>query len=139
MMEPMNKTFQIYEAVTSTFGFFSTVTIIISIVGLFGLVAYETQSRTKEIGIRKVHGASLSQLFLILIKDFLATIGIAILIAWPLGSMIRSLDPAYYKVPVNFLEYGFTAILVILITLITVSFHTFKVARGNPVDALRYE
>jgi ABC-type antimicrobial peptide transport system permease subunit len=134
-----NNTFQIYEAVTSTFGFFSIITSIISIVGLFGLVAYVTQSRTKEIGIRKVHGASPPQLFLILVKDFLVTIGIAILIAWPLGSMIRSLDPAYYKVPVNFLEYGFTALMVILITLITVSFHTFKVAKGNPIEALRYE
>jgi putative ABC transport system permease protein len=134
-----NKTFQIYEAVTSTFGFFAIVTIIISIVGLFGLVAYSTRSRTKEIGIRKVHGATLTQIFLILIKDFFLTIGIAIMIAWPLGSMIRRIDPAYYKVPVNYWEYGLTAVLVILITLLTVSFHTLKAAKGNPIEALRYE
>ncbi len=132
-------TFQIYEGVTNTFGFFSIVTILISAVGLFGLVAYITKSRTKEIGIRKVHGASRTQLFLILAKDFIILNLIAVCIAWPLGTQIRSVDPAYYKVPIGYWEYGITALFVILISMITVSYHTWKTASGNPVEALRYE
>lgn len=139
LTDSMGENYTVYRSVIDTFGFFSIVTIIISAVGLFGLVAYSTRSRTKEIGIRKVHGASFLQLFFILAKDFLLIVMIAVLIAWPLGTQIRSIDPAYYKVPLSYWEYGLTAFLVIAISLITVSFHTWKAANGNPVEALRYE
>jgi putative ABC transport system permease protein len=139
LTDNLGEPYTIYQGVISTFGFFSVVTILISAVGLFGLVAYITSSRTKEIGIRKVHGASFTQIFLILARDFIVIILIAVLISMPLGSIIRTLDPAYYKVPLEYWEYGLTALLVIFISLFTISFHTWKAARGNPVEALRYE
>jgi len=139
LADNMGDTYTIYQGVINTFGFFSIVTILISAVGLFGLVAYITKSRTKEIGIRKVHGASFTQIFFILAKDFILIILMAVLIAWPLGTQIRSIDPAYYKVPIGYWEYGLTALMVMIISMITVSYHTWKAAHSNPVEALRYE
>jgi putative ABC transport system permease protein len=139
LTDNMGEPYTIYQGVINTFGFFSIITILISAVGLFGLVAFITNSRTKEIGIRKVHGASFLQIFLILARDFIIIILVAVLISMPLGSMIRTVDPAYYKVPLEYWEYGLTALLVMLVSLITVSFHTWKAAQGNPVEALRYE
>ncbi len=139
LLDDMGETYTIYQGVINSFGFFSVVTILISAVGLFGLVAYITRSRTKEIGIRKVHGAAFRQIFLILAREYMLIVMVAVLIAWPLGTLIRSIDPAYYKVPLAYWEYGLTALMVILISLFTVSIHTWRAAQGNPVDALRYE
>jgi putative ABC transport system permease protein len=139
LTEDMGETYTIYQGVINTFGFFSIVTIIISAVGLFGLVAFITKSRTKEIGIRKVHGASFLQIFYILAKGFMIIIVIAVIISMPLGSLIRKVDPAYYKVPLEYWEYGLTAFIVLAVSLLTVSYHTWRAAHSNPVDALRYE
>lgn len=129
----------IYDGIVKTFLFFSLITIAIAVVGMFGLVAFTTKSRTKEIGIRKVHGASAGQVFVLLARDFVILILIAIVLSFPAGIGFKSIDPAAYKAETTVWEYVVTGALVLLVTFITISFHTRKASRQNPSEALRYE
>jgi putative ABC transport system permease protein len=130
------------ETRTSTLSiYFSCLAIIISCLGLFGLVAFTAQKRQKEIGIRKVIGASVNSITLMLTKDFLMLIAISILIAFPLSWYLMSqwLNGYVYRItlgPDIFLIACFT---VILITIVTVSFQSVKAALANPVKSLRSE
>jgi putative ABC transport system permease protein len=119
--------------------FFSLITISIAVVGMFGLVAFSTKSRTKEIGIRKVHGASIRQIFALLAREFVVLIIIAIIISLPAGLGFKSIDPAAYKAETGVWEYILTALMVFMVTLITITFHTQKASKQNPTEALRYE
>jgi putative ABC transport system permease protein len=130
---------EIYQGIVRTFLFFSIITIAIAAVGMFGLVAFTTKSRTKEIGIRKVHGASVYQIFTLLAREFIVLIIIAIILASPAGIGFKSVDPAAYKPDNEIWEYLYTAIFVISITFITITFHTRRASRQNPTEALRYE
>jgi putative ABC transport system permease protein len=129
----------IYNGIVKTFLFFSLITISIAVVGMFGLVAFSTKSRTKEIGIRKVHGASINQVFVLLAREFVVLIIIAIIISLPAGIGFKSIDPAAYKAETSAWEYVMTASIVFMVTLITITFHTLKASRQNPTEALRYE
>ena len=129
----------IYNGIVKTFLFFSLLTISIAVVGMFGLVAFSTRSRTKEIGIRKVHGASSRQVFVLLAREFVIIIIIAILLSFPAGIGFRSIDPAAYKADLTIWEYVYTALTVIIVTALTISIHTRKASRQNPAQALRYE
>ena len=129
----------IYNGIVKTFLFFSLITISIAVVGMFGLVAFTTRSRTKEIGIRKVHGASARQVFVLLARDFIILILIAIILSFPAGIGFKAIDPAAYKAETTAWEYMITGIMVLLVTFITITFHTRKAARQNPSEALRYE
>jgi len=129
----------IYNGIVKTFLFFSLVTISIAVVGMFGLVAFSTKSRTKEIGIRKVHGASTKQVFVLLANEFVVLIIIAIIISLPAGIGFKAIDPAAYKAETGVWEYVLTGTIVFLVTLFTISFHTRKASRQNPAEALRYE
>ncbi len=130
------------ESRTSTLSvYFSVLAIIISCLGLFGLVAFTAQKRQKEIGVRKVIGASVNNITLMLTKDFLVLVLIAVLIALPLSWYFMSqwLNGFAYRItlgPDIFLISSFT---VALITLITVSFQSIKAALANPVKSLRSE
>ncbi len=119
--------------------FFSLITILSAPVGMFGLVAFTTKSRAKEVGIRKIHGASASQIFGLLAREFVVLIIIAILLSWPTGIVFKSIDPAAYKAETELWEYLFTGGLVLLIAFFTISYHTQKVSKQNPTEALRYE
>jgi putative ABC transport system permease protein len=130
---------EIYQGIVSTFLFFSIITIAIAAVGMFGLVAFTTKSRTKEIGIRKVHGASVRQIFMLLAKEFVVLIIIAIILAMPAGIGFKAVDPAAYKPDNEIWEYFYTALFVVAITFLTITFHTRKASRRNPTEALRYE
>lgn len=129
----------IYNGIVKTFLFFSLITISIAVVGMFGLVAFSTKSRTKEIGIRKVHGASAKQVFTLLAREFVVLIIIAVIISLPAGLGFKAVDPAAYKAETEVWEYLFTGLIVILVTVLTISFHTRKASKQNPVEALRYE
>lgn len=115
--------------------------IIISGLGLFGLASHAAIQRTKEIGIRKVVGAGKHQLFYTMIREFLVTLGIAFVvgtcISWYLGT--SWLDGFMYRVHFNWLNTVIAAMLSVLIVVLTLSYHTFKVINGNPVDSLRDE
>jgi ABC-type antimicrobial peptide transport system permease subunit len=120
---------------------FAVLATFISCLGLFGLVSFLAEQRTKEIGIRKVLGASVRSLFLLLSKDFLILIGVALLIASPLAWLFMSkwLQGYTYRTNISgwlFLVVGFVAIAV---ALLTVSFQAIKAAVANPVKSLRTE
>jgi putative ABC transport system permease protein len=129
----------IYNGIVKTFLFFSLITISIAVVGMFGLVAFTTKSRTKEIGIRKVHGASVRQVFALLAREFVILIIIAIVISLPAGIGFKSIDPAAYKADTGAWEYILTGGIVFMVTLLTITWHTRKASRQNPAEALRYE
>ncbi len=120
---------------------FATLAILISCLGLFGLAAYTAERRTKEIGIRKVLGASVSGITTLLSKDFLQLIAISCLVAFPVAwwMMHSWLQNYKYRIEISgwvFLTAGLSAIL---IALITISFHSVKAAIANPVKSLRTE
>jgi putative ABC transport system permease protein len=125
----------------SLFAGFAGIAIIIACLGLFGLVAFTAQQRTKEIGIRKTLGASVSSLVALLSTDFLKLVGLAFLVATPLAyfAMQRWLDGFAYHIEIGpgiFLVIG---VVVLLIALLTVSYQSIRAALADPVKSLRYE
>jgi len=120
---------------------FSALTILISCLGLLSLVAFTTQQRRKEISIRKVVGAGVTNIVLLIAKSFMTLIGLACLIAFPVAYffMNKWLEVFPYKTELKISTFLFSAILIITITLITVGFHTIKSAMANPVKSLRTE
>ena len=109
--------------------------------GLFGLVAFITERRTKEIGIRKVMGASIGGIVFLLSKEFSRWVFFANIIAWPLAYYFMNnwLNEFAYKINIPFLLFPFAGVLVLIIALLTVSSLTFKAAIANPARSLRYE
>ena len=123
------------------FGLFSTLAILIACLGLFGLAAYTAERRTKEIGIRKVLGASVPSIVMLLSKDFLKLVGIALLIAAPAAyyAMSRWLQDFAYHIELSPWIFLGAGLLALMIALATVSYHALRAALSNPVDAIRYE
>jgi len=121
--------------------YFAGIAIIISCLGLFGLAAFTAQKRQKEIGIRKVVGASVSNVVMLLSKDFLKLVLIAVLIAFPLSwwVMHRWLESFAYRVPISAIIFIIAGGSIILITLLTISFQSIKAALANPVKSLKTE
>jgi len=116
-------------------------TIFISCLGLLGLVIYITNQRTKEIGIRKVVGATITQLIVLLSRDFLKLIGLAILIALPIswwGSR-KWLENFAYKTSLSWWVFAAGASALLLIALVILCIRTLRAAMANPVNALRSE
>ena len=120
---------------------FSCISIIISSLGLFGLVAFVAEQRRKEIGIRKVLGARVTSITKMLSTDFIKLVFIACFIAFPLSwwAMNKWLQSFAYRINISWWIFLAAAIIAILIALITVSFHAIKAAVANPVDSLRSE
>jgi putative ABC transport system permease protein len=121
--------------------FGAILTIFISCIGLFGLSVLSAEKRTKEIGIRKVLGASVKRVATILSKDFLKLVFISLVIAIPAAWMVATkwLENYPYRITLSWWLFAFAAMLVIMIALITVSFQAIKAAIGNPVKSLRTE
>jgi putative ABC transport system permease protein len=86
-----------------------------------------------------VHGASIRQVFVLLAREFVVLILVAIIISMPAGIGFKAIDPAAYKAETGIWEYLFTVALVLIVTLLTIFFHTRKASKQNPVEALRYE
>ena len=120
---------------------FAILAILISCLGLFGLAAYTAEQRSKEIGVRKVLGASVSGIVKLLSKDFIKLVGIAILIAVPIAWFATSswLQDYAYRIEINWWIFVIAGVLAILIALATVSFQAVKAAIANPVDSLKTE
>lgn len=123
------------------FRIFSGLAIFIASLGLFGLATFNTLQRIKEIGIRKVLGASVPNILSLLSKEIIVLILIANAVAWPIAwiFMGKWLDTFAYHIDMNVLAYAFAAIAAILIALITVSAQTLKAAMSNPANTLKYE
>ncbi len=120
---------------------FSGLTILISCLGLFGLAAFTAEQRTKEIGVRKVLGASVTSIVTLLSKDFVKLVLIAIVIASPLAwyGMNRWLQDFAYKITIDWWVFALAGLLAVGIALLTVSFQSVKAALMNPVKSLRSE
>jgi putative ABC transport system permease protein len=123
-------------------GLISVFIILFSCLGLFGLASYTTQRRTKEIGIRKAHGATMTNIMRLILTDFLKLILLAMIVTWPIFYFIdKILVPDIFA---NSAETGFTiyvmaGLLASVTGLAAVLFQTIKAARANPIEALRYE
>jgi putative ABC transport system permease protein len=123
------------------FGYFSLLAIFIACLGLFGLASFTTEERTKEIGVRKVLGASISNIVILLSKEYSKWVLVANIIAWPVAyfAMKKWLNNFAYQASIGLTIFVLTALLTFLIALFTVSYQSVKAALGDPANALRYE
>jgi putative ABC transport system permease protein len=124
-----------------TIALFSALSIFIACLGLFGLASYASEQRIKEIGVRKVLGASVRQIVVLLSSDFLKWVLFANLIAWPVAwyAMNKWLQNFAYRTNIGVGVFLFSGLIAILIAFLTVSFRTIKAANANPVKSLKYE
>jgi putative ABC transport system permease protein len=129
------------RARTILFAAFTLLAVLIACLGLYGLAAFATERRTKEIGIRKVLGARVTDIVRLLAWQFLKPVVIANLIAWPVGwwAMRDWLNQFDLRIPLTITPFALAALLALAIALATVAGHALRVARTNPVHALRYE
>ena len=139
--EQFDQQYRNEQRFATLFGLFAALAIFIACLGLFGLAAFTAQRRTKEIGVRKVLGASVGGLVALLSKDFLGLVAAAFVIAAPVAYYVMSgwLRDFAYRIEISwplFLIAGATALG---IALLTVSYHSMKAALANPVKSLRYE
>ena len=120
---------------------FSCLAVIIACSGLYGLASFMTEAKTKEIGIRRGVGASVSGIIFLLSRDFLKWVLVANLAAVPLAYFFLTqwLQKFAFRIDVGVWIFAFSAFLALFIALLTVSYQAIKAARANPVDALRYE
>ena len=135
---------KLYEAEQRTgevFKYFTILAILISCLGLFGLASFTAEQRTKEIGVRKVMGASVKQIVGLLSFEYLKWMFVANTIAWPLAWFVMNkwLQNFAYKIQINLAYFLLAGIATCAIAIITVSFQTIKAANSNPVNALNYE
>jgi putative ABC transport system permease protein len=120
---------------------FSTMAIFIACLGLLGLVSYSTEQRTKEIGVRKVLGASIMNIILMVSKEFILLLSLATIISWPIAyyAMNKWLQNFVYRINISIWIFILSASLALIIALITVGYQTIKAAVANPIKSLRYE
>ncbi len=123
------------------FSVFSILAIFVACMGLFGLATYTAEQKTKEIGVRKVLGASVPNIYLLLSREFLKWVALANLIAWPVAyyAMHNWLQNFAYRVMIGWEIFLLSAGMALSISIITVSYQSIKAAVANPVDSLRYE
>lgn len=131
--------FKIYQTVKKSISFFSFFIILLVIIALLSMVSYAIAGRTKEIGIRKINGSSVTMLFLLLNQDYFILLGISLVLALPMVFLVYRAFPGNFKIPLP-VWVPFIAVLIqAAIILLTTGFQTFRAARRNPVEALRYE
>ena len=135
------KTYAAEQKTGTILNIFAVLTIFVACLGLFGLATYTAEQRAKEIGIRKVLGASVAQVTTMLSKEFLKLVLIACLIAFPLAwwAMSKWLQDFAYRININWYIFLIAGLIALSIALLTVSFQAIKVAIANPVKSLQTE
>jgi putative ABC transport system permease protein len=120
---------------------FTALAIFIACLGLFGLATFTAQQRTKEIGIRKVLGASVSSITMLLSRDFLRLVLLSVVIASPLAYyvMYKWLESFAYRIDIPWWVFLVAGVIALLVALFTISFQSVKAALANPVKSLRNE
>lgn len=136
-----DKIYMTESRLTKIFGSTVLLSVFIACLGLFGLASFTIERRTKEIGIRKVLGASVANLFLVLSKEFAYCVLLANIIAWPAGYyfMSRWLRNFAYRIDIGFWIFLMAAAIALVIALLTVGYQALKAALANPVEVMRYE
>jgi ABC-type antimicrobial peptide transport system permease subunit len=141
MDERVKDWYQAEQRVGTLFRYFTSLAVFIACLGLFGLASFMTERRTKEIGIRRVLGAKVPLIVLLLTKEFAKWIIIANLIAWPMAffAVKQWLRGFAYRIDLGWEIFIFSSLLALVIAVATVSYQAIKAAVSNPVNALRYE
>jgi putative ABC transport system permease protein len=141
MDDAFNQQYKAEDQLASIFSVFTYITIILATLGLFGLAAFTIEQRTKEIGVRKVLGASIASINSLLSRDFLKLVFLAIVIASPIASwaMHNWLQNFAYRITISWWVFAAAGFVAILTAIITISYHAIKAAVANPVDSLRSE
>jgi len=136
-----NDVYKADNQVSKIVGILASLAIMISCLGLFGLASYSAEQRVKEIGVRKVLGASVQNIVLLLSGHFVKLVLVANLLAWPLAwyAMHKWLEDFAYRIDIRLSVFVLTAMLSVFIALITISFQSIKAAIANPVKSLRSE
>ena len=139
--QDFQKNYESESKQASLINYFTIIAIIISCLGLFGLATFTAEQRRKEIGIRKVLGASVSGLVTLLSKDFLRLVIIAVIIASPLAwyAMHKWLQNFAYQTSITWQVFALTALIAVVIAFVTISFQAIKAAIVNPVRSIRTE
>jgi putative ABC transport system permease protein len=148
--EPFEYTFldesfnEIYKSEMRTgriYAIFAVLAVLVGCLGLFGLASFSAAKRTKEIGVRKVLGATIREVVALLIRDYILLVGLANLIAWPVAYylMHRWLQNFAYRTSFGFTPFVLSGLLGLAIALLTVGYQAVRAARANPVDSFRYE
>jgi putative ABC transport system permease protein len=139
--QKLNSLYRNDQKLGSAFGIFALIAVIIACLGLFGLASYTSEVRTKEIGVRKVLGASVSNIVFLMSREFMWLIIIANIVAWPIAyyAMSKWLGEFAYATGINIWLFISAGALALLIAIITVSYQSIKAAIQNPVKSLRYE
>lgn len=139
--DDFNNLYQSEQKTGQIFSAFSILAIFIACLGLLGLTAFTVERRIKEIGIRKVLGASVSKIIFLIAKEFLKWIIIANLIAWPIAYYFMNnwLENFAYRAGITLWSFIYSGVIALIIALLTVSSQIIKAAASNPVEALRYE
>ena len=133
--------YQTERKIGKIFGYFTGLAIFIACLGLFGLASFMAERRTKEIGIRKVLGAKVAGIVLLLSKEFALWVLIANIVSWPLAYFIsiKWQQGFAYRIDLGWEIFIFSAVLALVIAVLTVSYQAVKAAVANPVESLRYE
>ena len=139
--QSFNAQYKSEERLAKVIGVFTIFAIMISCIGLLGLVSYVAIQRQKEIGIRKVNGATISEILIMLNKDFIKWVGIAFIIAVPVSyyAMNKWLEDFAYKTTLSWWLFALAGAFALIITLLTVSLQSWQAASKNPVESLRNE
>jgi putative ABC transport system permease protein len=139
--EAFDRQYKREDKLSTVFFCFTLISIFVACLGLFGLASFSAEKRTKEIGIRKALGASISGIILMLSKELTKWVLAANIIAWPIAyyAMNRWLQNFAYRVNISLGIFILAALLAFIIALLTVGYQAIKTARANPVKALRYE
>ena len=133
--------YQSEEYFARNIGLFAILAVVISCIGILGLAIFTSERRTKEIGVRKINGASVGEILLMLNKDLIAPVGISFLIAFPISwySMNKWLQSFAYRTDLSWWIFALAGLLALSVALLTVSLQSWRAATRNPVEALRYE
>ena len=139
--EDFQKNYEAENRLASVVSYFTAIAILISCLGLFGLATFSAEQRTKEIGVRKVLGASVAGIVTLLSKDFLKLVALSIVIASPIAwwAMNKWLQDFSYRTDISWTVFVITTITALLIAFLTISFQAIRAAIANPVKALRSE
>lgn len=141
MDEDFNALYKAEERIADLFSVFAGIAIVLACLGLFALAAFTTTQRTKEIGIRKVLGATVTNIIRLLVTDFIKLIGIAVIIASPIAwwMMNKWLEDFAYRIDIEWWMFGVAGLAAVVIALLTVSWQAVRAAVANPVESLRDE
>lgn len=139
--EKIDNIYKSEQQMGSLFKYFTFLAIFISCLGLLGMTSHVTEQRTKEIGTRKVFGASIPGIVMLLLKEFIKLVIVALIIAIPLAWYIMNkwLENFWYRITTQWWMFLLGGALAMIIALSTVAYQTIKAARANPIDSLRYE